>query len=191
MAGLDDLFAQIPTGEIAATLGVDESEVDSAVKLLVPVIVGGLHQHAQDPDHASAIESAVSDHAASGLLDSGAGVAEVDENAGQTAIAKIFGGNDTDAVAAALSGAGAGTSELLQKLLPMLAPMVLAYIGKQMTQQKAPAPEQASGGALNEVLGSILSGMSGSGNKSLGSVLGNVLGGKAGDILGGLLGGTK
>ncbi|WP_116374744.1 DUF937 domain-containing protein [Mycobacterium sp. MFM001] len=191
MAGLDDLFAQIPTSDIAGKLGVDESEVNNAVQLLVPVLVGGVHQNAQDPDNASAIESEVSSHAVRGLLDTGVNVNQVDENQGQQAIAKIFGGNDTSQVAAALSGSGAGNADLIQKLLPILAPIVLAYIGKQMTQQKggaAPAEEKASGGALNDVLGSIISGMSGSRNKSLGSVLGDALGSKAGDILGGLFG---
>lgn len=190
MAGLDDLFAQIPTGDIAHKLDVDESEVNSAVQLLVPVLVGGLHQNAQDPDRASNIESA--SHAARGLLDTGISVDQLDRTEGQQAIAQIFGGNDTGQVASALSGAGAANSDLLQKLLPILAPIVLAYIGQQMTQ-KTPAStkEEASGGALNDVLGSILSGMSGSGNKSLGSVLGNVLGNKAGEVLGGLFGGKK
>jgi hypothetical protein len=197
MAGLDDLFAQIPTGDIASKLGVDESEVNSAIQTLVPALVGGLHQNAQDPDHASAIESAVSSHAVRGLLDTGVSVDQVDQAEGQKAIAKIFGGNDTSQVAAALSGAGGGNSDLFQKLLPILAPIVLAYIGKQMTQKKAPEPaqEQASGGALEDVLGSILGGASGRGNRSLGSILGDALGGKAGgalgDILGGLLGGKK
>lgn len=191
MAGLDDLFAQIPTSDIASKIGVNEAEVDKAVQLLVPVLVGGLHQNAQDPDHASKIESAAT--SARGLLDTGVNVDQVDENEGQQAIAKIFAGNDAAQVANALAGGGAGNSDLLQKLLPILAPIVLAYIGKQMTQKSAPTPakeEAASGGALNDVLGSILGGMS-SGNKSLGSVLGSALGNKAGDILGGLLGGKK
>jgi hypothetical protein len=197
MAGLDDLFAQIPTAEIAKKLGVDEGEVHNAIQTLVPALVGGVHQNAQDPDHASAIESAVSSHAARGLLDTGVSVDQVDQAEGQKEIAKIFGGNDTSQVAAALSGAGDGNSDLFQKLLPILAPIVLAYIGKQLTQKKASAPgqEQASGGALDDVLGSILGGTSGSRNKSLGSILGDALGSKAGgalgDILGGLFGGKK
>jgi hypothetical protein len=191
MAGLDDLFAQIPINDIASKIGVDEGDVNKAVQLLVPVLVGGLHQSAQDPDHASNIESAAGNHAASGLLDGGVSVDQVDQVDGQQAIAKIFGGNDVAQVASALAGGGAGNSDLLKQLLPILAPIVLAYVGKQLTGAGAPTPatQQASagGGALNDVLGSILGGMSG-GNKSLGSVLGNALGNKAGDILGGLFG---
>src|SRR5271170_4720304 len=189
MSGLEDLLSQIPTSDIASKIGVDESEVNKAVQLLVPVLVGGLQENAQDPEHASKIESAADSHAASGLLDGGVNVDHVNEADGQLAIAKIFGGNDVTQVASALAGGGGGNSDLLKKLLPILAPIVLAYVGKQLTQKSgAPATEAASGGALNDVLGSILGGVAG-GNKSLGSVLGNVLGSKAGDILGGLLGG--
>jgi hypothetical protein len=187
MSGLEDLLSQIPTSDIASKIGVDEGEVNKAVQLLVPVLVGGLHDSAQDPEHASKIESAADSHA--GLLDGGVNVDHVDENEGQQAIARIFGGNDAAQVASALAGGGGGNSDLLKQLLPILAPIVLAYIGKQMTGKAEPAA-QASGGGLNDVLGSILGGMAG-GNKSMGSVLGNVLGNKAGDILGGLFGNKK
>jgi hypothetical protein len=183
MSGLEDLLAQIPTSEIASMIGADEGEVNKAVQLLVPVLVGGLHENAQDPDHASKIESAADSHA--GLLDGGVSVDQVDQQEGQQAIARIFGGNDVTQVANALAGGGGGNSDLLKKLLPILAPIVLAYVGKQLGAKQG----AASGGALNDVLGSILGGMGG--NKSLGTVLGNALGSKAGDILGGLLGGKK
>lgn len=185
MAGLEDLFALIPTNDIANKIGVDEGEVNKAVQLLVPVLVGGLHENAQDPEHASKIESAADSHA--GLLDGGVSVDQVDQQEGQQAISRIFGGNDAAQVANALAGGGGGDSNLLKQLLPILAPIVLAYVGKQLGQKTA--GQAAGGGALNDVLGSILGGMGG--NKSLGTVLGNVLGSKAGDILGGLLGGKK
>jgi hypothetical protein len=188
MSGLDDLLSQIPTSDIAKSIGVDEGEVNTAVHLLVPVLVSGLQHNAQDPEHASTIESAADSHA--GLLDGGVSVDQVDQNEGQQAIARIFGGNDAGQVAAALAGGGGGNSGLLKQLLPILAPIVLAYIGKQMTGGGAAKEAAGGGGALNDVLGSILGGMAG-GNKSMGSVLGNVLGSKAGDILGGLLGGKK
>jgi hypothetical protein len=198
MAGLDDLYAQIPTSEIADKLGADQGEVDNAIHTLVPVLLGGLHENSQDPEHASKIESAATSHAESGLLDADGGVGLVNEGEGHQAIATLFGGNDTDKVAAALAGGGAGNSDLLKKLLPVLLPIVLAYVGKQLTgggaqQQTTTAQSgQASGGGLGDILGSILGG--GSADKSLGGILGNVLGSKGGglgDILGGLLSGKK
>jgi hypothetical protein len=206
MADLDELFNQIPTQEIASKLGVDEGEVNSAIKTLVPVLVGGIQQNVQADDiDSSELESTVAQQGASGLLDGGVSVNQVDQAEGQKQIAKIFGGNDTSQVASALAGGGAGNSELLKKLLPILAPIVLAYIGKQLTKGSAPAEPQAQsggGGGLGDILGSILGGAGGGagaggggGNNPLGSILGSVLGGNQGgalgDILGGLLGGKK
>jgi hypothetical protein len=197
MAGLDDLYAQIPTSEIANKLGADEGEVDSMIHTLVPVLLGGLQHNSQDPEHASRIESAASSHAARGLLDAGGGIDQVGDGDGQQAVSALFGGNDTDQVAAALAKGGVGNSDLLKRLLPVLLPMVLAYIGKQLSTggaqtTTAQQKQEASGGGLGEILGSILGG--GSADKSLGGILGSVLGGKGGalgDILGGLLGGKK
>jgi hypothetical protein len=200
MADLDELFNQIPTQQLASRLGVDEAEVNSAVRTLVPVLVGGLQQNAQDPDTATSIASAANNHAASGLLDGGVSVDQVDETDGSKAIAKIFGGNDTGQVASALSGGGAGNSELIQKLLPILAPIVLAYIGKKLSGGQGAQAQGQSGGGLGDILGSILGGGAqggggGGGDNPLGSILGTVLGGDKGgglgDILGGLLGGRK
>ncbi|MCV6964659.1 hypothetical protein BST27_12560 [Mycobacterium intermedium] len=190
MAGLDDLYAQIPTTEIAAKLGADESEVDHAVHTLVPVLLSGLEQSSQDPEHAGKIESAASSQAARGLLDAGGGLDQVDESEGHQAVATLFGGKDTDQVASALSGGGAGNSDLLKQLLPIVLPIVLAYIGKRLGGEPETKPEPKGPGGLGDVLGSIL----GSKDKSLGGILGSVLGNKGGplgDILGGLLGGRK
>ena len=205
MAGLDELFNEIPVQEIAAKLGADEGEVNTAIRTLVPALVGGLqHNVAADDIDSSKLESAVNEQAASGLLDGGVSVDQVDAKEGDKIVANIFGGNDTNTVASALAGGGAGNSSLLKQLLPILAPIVLAYIGKQLTKggggAAAPAEPQAQasgGGGLGDVLGSILGGGgSGGGNNPLGSILGSVLGGgqgggALGDILGGLLGGKK
>ena len=122
MAGLDDLYAQIPTSDIANKLGADEGEVDSAIHTLVPVLLSGLQHNSEDPEHANKIESAASSHAARGLLDAGGGVDQVDESDGHQAVATLFGGNDTDQVAAALAKGGAGDSDLHQEIAAGRAP---------------------------------------------------------------------
>ena len=201
MAGLDELFAQIPVSEIANKLGADEGEVNNAIRTLVPALVGGVAENVQaNQIDSSDLETAVAHQGASGLLDGGVSVDQVDEKQGDQYVAKIFGGNDSNAVASALAGTGAGGGDLIKKLLPILAPIVLAYIGKQLTKGSAPAEPQAQqgGGGLGDVLGGILGGAGGGGNNPLGSILGSVLGGGGGgqsnpigEILGGLLGGKK
>jgi hypothetical protein len=206
MAGLDDLFAEIPVQDIASKIGADEGEVNNAIRTLVPALVGGLAENVQANEiDSSELESAVAEQGASGLLDGGVSVDQVDAKQGDQFVARIFGGNDSNAVASALAGTGAGGGDLIKKLLPILAPIVLAYIGKQLTKGKAaPADTQAQaepgGGGLGDILGSILGGAGGGGgggNNPLGSILGSVLGGSGGqsnpigEILGGLLSGKK
>ncbi|MDT7765776.1 MAG: hypothetical protein QOC63_5196 [Mycobacterium sp.] len=203
MADLDELINQIPTQEIASKLGVDEGEVNSAIKTLVPALVGGIQQNVQAGDiDSSKLESDVATQGASGLLDGGVSVDQVDAKPGDQYVARIFGGNDSNAVASALAGSGAGGNDLIKRLLPILAPIVLAYIGRQLTQKAAapagggaPQAQAAPSGGLGDVLGGILGGGGGGGNNPLGSILGSVLGGNQGnaigEILGGLLGGKK
>ena len=135
MAGLDDLFAQIPVQDIANKIGADEGEVNNAIRTLVPALVGGVAENVQaNQIDSSDLESAIAQQGASGLLDGGVSVDQVDAKEGDQYVAKIFGGNDSSAVASALAGTGAGGGDLIKKLLPILAPIVLAYIGKQLDE---------------------------------------------------------
>ncbi|MGW0160572.1 DUF937 domain-containing protein [Mycobacterium sp. NPDC003323] len=198
MAGLDDLYAQIPVADIAARLGAGQSEVDNAIRTLVPALVGGVQANVQADDIDSTdLEAAVGSQAGSRLFDGGVTVDDVDTAHGDKIVADIFGGNDSNSVASALTGGGVANGDLIRKLLPILAPIVLAYIGKQFGG--GADRTQAGGGGLGDVLGGILGGgSSGGGDNPLGSILGSVLGGGSGaqgnpigDILGGLLGGRK
>ena len=201
MAGLEDLYNQIPVADIASKLGADQGEVNQAIQTLVPTLLGSIqHNVVSDNIDSSKLESAIATEGASGLIDGGVNVDDVDTGQGEQFVARIFGGNDTNQVASALAGTGAGGGDLIKRLLPILAPIVLAYIGKQFAGNQAGASTQAaeSGGGLGDVLGSILGGASGGGgggNNPLGSILGSVLGGQQGgaigNILGGLLGGKK
>ncbi len=200
MADLEDLYAQIPVDQIADRLGADRGKVDSTIKTLVPVLVGGLRENVQAEDiDSSELESTVAKQGASDLLDGRVSVDQVDEDEGNKQIARIFGGNNPSQVASALSGAGAGENDLIKQLLPILVPIVLAYIGKRLTegagaaQAPAPQPQSSGGGGLGDILGGILGGSKS--DNPLGTILGQVLGGNKGggigDIVGNLIRGGK
>ena len=167
----------------------------------MPALVGGIQQNVQAEDiDSSELESAVAQKGASDLLVGGVTVDQIDEDDGDKIVANIFGGNNSDTVASALAGTGAGGGDLIKRLLPILAPIVLAFIGKQFAQRSA-APagagtqaQAAPSGGLGDLLGGLLGG-AGAGGGGLGNILGSVLGGKQGgaigDILGGMLGGKR
>ena len=199
MAGVDDLMNQIPVADIASKLGADPGQVSEAISTLVPTLLGTLQENvvADDID-STELEAVVVAEGESDLLVGGINVEQLDENQGSQIVASLFGGNDTNQVASALSGAGAPGGDLIKRLLPMLAPIVLAYVGKQFSQSSSGQAQAAPGGGIGDVLGSILGGGQGGSNNALGSILGGMLGGgqgggnnALGSILGGLLRGGK
>ncbi len=202
MTDINDLFAQLPIGEIAKELGVSKDEAAKGVALALPALVSGLHANASDPKGAASLLTALEGKDTS-LVDGGIALADVDTADGKKIVKHIFGAATPD-VAAKLGGASALGSGMMKKLLPILAPIVLAFVVKQMTGSKDKTTTASSGG-LQDILGSILGGATGGGSSSgggIGDILGQVLGGamsggssKAStgnaitDILGGLLGG--
>ncbi|WP_040168234.1 DUF937 domain-containing protein [Microbacterium gorillae] len=176
MAGIDDILSQLPIGDIAKKLGVDEGTAAQAVKEGGATIIGGLHRNAESADGAAAIEKALENHG--GQID----VDNVDTADGQKILTHIF-GNDTDAVASQLSSNEKTAGIDFSKLLPILAPIVMGMLSKGTSNAK-----ETSSGGLGDVLGGLLGGLTGnqSGNaqSSGGGIdIGSILGG-----LGGLFG---
>ena len=186
MADLSSLLKQIPVGDIAQQLGIDEKVAEAAVEQIVPGLVAGLAANAADPARAASLTNAVS-HDRGGVPTK---VADVDIEDGKKIVTNVY-GDKKDAVATQLAGATKAsgvTDTIIQQILPIVAPIVLAWIANQFLGKKEEAPkEEASGG---NVLGDLLGGLLGGGSSSSSSSSGGGLGG-IGDLLGGLLGGGK
>ncbi|MFE6964455.1 DUF937 domain-containing protein [Agromyces sp. NPDC057679] len=204
MAAIDDIIADLPIGDIAAKLGVDEATAKQAVGDALPALLAGMGANAADPAGAASLEKAVAKHDPK-LVEGGVNLADVDEADGEKIVKNVFGGN-TDQVVKALDTKEGGAGNLIGQLLPILAPIVMSFLAKQFQQkQAAPAENEASGGGIGDLLGGLLGGgAGGSGGSSsgggLGDLLGGLLGGGSGgsssggglgDLLGGLLGGGK
>jgi hypothetical protein len=192
MADLSSLLEQIPVGDIAKQLGIDESVAEAAVQQVVPGLVAGLAANAEDPKGAASLEKALSH-------DRGAvhkkKVSEIDTEDGKKIVKNVY-GDKQDAVASKLaatatkaSGAGDVTGDIIKQILPIVAPIVLAWLAEQFLggkkEEAAPKEEESSsGGGIGDLLGGLLGGGSSSGSSNS---TGDLLGG----ILGGLLGGGK
>jgi hypothetical protein len=187
--------------QVAAALGVDQSEAEEATRTAIPALLGGMQANAADPAGAASLMSAVEQHDPSVL---GSGLDQIDTQDGERIVRNVF-GEQTPDVMTRLGGATPGQgSSLIQKLLPIIAPIVMAYLAKKLQgaggSTSAAATDDPMGG-----LGGMLGGAGGAGGAGgsggLGDVLGSVLGGGAaggagsqgggiGDILGQVLGGA-
>ena len=183
MADLNALLDQIPVGDIAKQLGIDEDVANAAVKQVLPGLVGGLAANAKrDTKSAEALGNVLKHHN-KGVAKS---VKDVDTADGAKIVRNVFGENEDKVVdkLAAASTKSDVTGDIIKQVLPIVAPIVLSWLasqflgGKGETAAPAAAPkEESSGGGIGDLLGGLLS-----------SPQGQEI---AGDLLGGLLGAGK
>jgi len=182
MNAVDDILSQIPLGQLASQLGVNEQEAEQATRTALPALLGGIQANTEDPGGASSFAQAVQQHDPS-LVEGGVDLNEVDPNEGQKIVNHVFGAQQGQVVQQLGGVGGAGGSALIQKLLPILAPIVMAYIAKQLTGATS---NVGADGGLGGLLGGLLGGVLGGGNAPAAQQQG---GPDLGSILGGLLGG--
>lgn len=186
MSVVDDLLTQIPMGQLAGRLGVDEQTAEQATRQALPALLSGLHANAQDPAGAQSLSQAIGQHD-NGLLDGGVDVDQVDTADGDRIVQNVFGDNRGQVVDQLGAVGGAGGSDLVAKLLPMLAPIVMSYVARRLGGGAAgTAAGGTGGGGLGGLLGGLL-GAAGQGG-GIGGGQGGGIGGGIGDVLGGLLG---
>lgn len=182
MADLNALLDQIPVGDIADRLGIDEDVAKAAVKQVLPGLVGGLAANANDAQGQQTLANVLKHHN-KGIAKS---VSDVDTEDGEKIVRNVFGPNQ-DAVVSKLAGASTKsdvTGEIIKQVLPIVAPIVLSWLASQFlggkTEDAAPAAapkEDTSSGGIGDLLGGLLS-----------SPQGQEI---AGDLLSGLLGAGK
>ena len=197
MAGLDDIYAQIPISDIARKLGADEGEVDNAVHTLVPVLLSGLQHNSQDPEHASKIEYAASGQAARGLLDAGGGSTRSTRTTGTRRLRRSSVARTPTKSRRRWPGAVPATAICSSSCYRWCCRLCW-----RTSENSSAAGGAAAGATASQQTRLRRRAGRNPGqhprrrrnDKSLGGILGSVLGGKGGglgDILGGLLGGKK
>jgi hypothetical protein len=192
---INELLSNIPIGQIAGRLGVDEATAEAAIRQALPALVGGLHANAQDPAGQASLAGALAQHDPS-LVEGGVDLDQVDAADGDKIVGHVFGGQRDQVVQQLATGGGSNvTGALIQKLLPLLAPIVMSFLAKRLLGggTGGAAASTAGGSAGGIDLGSILGGLlkssaggASSGGSAGGIDLGSILGG-----LGGLLGGGR
>ena len=176
MADYSDLLAQIPVADIAKSLGVSEDVADSAIRQVIPSLVGGMSANAQDPAGAASLEKALDRHQGSAV----SSLADVDTTDGEKIVTNVFGQKKDDVVrAVASSDKTSATADIIGKLLPIVAPIVMAWVANQFFGQKkaSSSAAPASSGGIGDILGGLLGGSSGGSGDVLGGLLGGLLGG--------------
>jgi hypothetical protein len=156
--------------QISQHIGADPSTTSSAIQAAIPMMVGGMAHHAQQPEGAGAIENAVASHTPAdmrgGLGNLGGILSGAAGGAGGGLLDSIL-GRHTDTVQNGVQKASGLDSTKVKALLAMLAPLVISALAKHQSSQ----PSDGQGG-----LGSILQQATAAAQQNSGSQAGGVLG---------------
>jgi len=174
---------------ISKTSGAKPSQVSALLTTALPVLLKGMQTNASSEKGASALASALDQHASSNVSNIGSFLSNIDLGDGAKIIGHILGGNNTQ-VQTGLAKKSGLTSSQVGSILSSVAPLLLSLIGSK--KQSSNTGLSGLGGLLGGLLGSQKS------SSSLDSILSSALADKDGDGkpdilggLGGLLGGFK
>ena len=165
--------------KISERLGVSPSAAQSAVEAAVPLMVGGMAAHAQQPSGAQAVQSAADAHAGSGgLVSTAEGLLGGSGGSSLGGLLSSVLGQHQATVQDGVQQASGLDGAKVQQLMAMLAPLVMGAISQHQSSsgQSGGAPSgQGIRGLLKEAAQAAAG--QGGGSSALGGILGKMLGG--------------
>jgi hypothetical protein len=179
---IPDILAQSGgLGSMASELGVSEGDTAAGAAALLPSILGGLQNRAQEqPGGLAGLGGLLGQLGGGGLLDQVLSAQPTDVDAGNGVLGQIFGSKDVSRTVAQHAAVQSGLDpSLLRKMLPLLAMVVTGYLAKQhgAASAAAGAPPADAPSAGPGALGGL---------GGLGGMLGGILGGGRPGAAGGL-----
>lgn len=133
---IQQMGEQALAGVVAEKLGVDRQTARQALRIALPVIIGGLARNSSKAAGARSLHKALEeDHDGSRLDDLG-GFISTDDGAEGDSILKHILGAERPTVEREVGRETGLDPSILAKLLPLLAPLVLAYLGRVQRQQQ-------------------------------------------------------
>lgn len=140
LEGLVQQFGPDVVAQLGQQIGADSSTTSDAIRVALPVILGGLANNAAAPGGAESLDAALArDHDGSLLDNLGAilgGGAAANPRAldGGGILEHILGGRQSAVQQGVQKSTGLDSGQVM-RLLMMLAPIVMAYLGRQKQQQ--------------------------------------------------------
>jgi hypothetical protein len=175
---LTDILAQMGgLQSIARELGVSEEQAADGAEALIPAILGGFKNQAQEaPTGLGGLGELLGQLGGGGLLDNVLGAQPTDVSQGNDVLGRIFGSKDVSRTVAQHAATQSGLDpSLLRKMLPMLAMLVAGYMARQGGATAPSGSGGSNGGGLGGMLGGLLRGGGAGAGGGLGGGLASIL----------------
>ncbi len=135
-----DLMKQVATGDnlsmLAKSVGGDNTAVQSALSMGLPMIMGSMANTAAAPGGADILTKMLTQGASSNPLDNLGGFLSNPAAAGGSAMVSTLFGGQMNAIQSAISQKTGLPPALVSQVMAIAAPMVIGYVGKMFVSQK-------------------------------------------------------
>ena len=165
--------------QISQHLGTDPATTSNAIQAALPMIVGSMAHTAQQPDGATAIQSALEQHGAGGILGSLGGLGGLSSMFGGSSdtgagglLGSILGQHDATVQNGVQTASGLDAAKV-KSLLVLLAPIVMTALAQHHATQTAAGHSGGLGSILQQAASAAQQNNSSS---QVGGVLGQILG---------------
>jgi hypothetical protein len=180
MSMLDALTQAGAANAISRDLGVDQQTAQTGMAALLPMVLGGMQNHAgAQPQGLGGLAGMLGGLGGGGLMDNALSPQPTDVGQGNQVLGQIFGNKDHSRTVATHAAQQTGLSpDLLKKMLPIVAMLAAGYFSRQAGGQGgALGGAGGLGGGMGGILGSLLGGGAGAGGANpLNSILGGLMG---------------
>lgn len=140
--------------QVSGMLGVGEKEAESAVEVVMPLLLKGMQGQMQNQDTKYGFLQALNDHSKEDTSDLKKAVKNVDVEDGAKIVKHLFGAGEEEVAAQAKKKSGLDTKTIL-KVMAILAPILMSKMGKTAKTETA----KSSSGDMMSVVGGLLDGV--------------------------------
>jgi hypothetical protein len=137
---VENLMKQVATGDnlstIAKSVGGNEKGVQSALSMVLPILMGSMAKNASTPSGADTLIKTLTQTGASNPLDNLGGFLGKPEASGGSGMVNMLLGNQMGAIQNAISQKTGLPSAIIGKIIAIAAPIIMGYVGKMFTEQK-------------------------------------------------------
>ena len=144
-------------GQVSSMLGVDEKSAESAIEVVMPMLLKGMQGQAQNKDTQQGFMQALLDHSKDDTDDLQQAVKNVDVADGAKIVNHLLKGTEQEEIAAKAKKKSGIDTKTIIKLMAILAPILMSKMGKQA--QTETAKTSSSSSDMVKVVGGLLDGI--------------------------------
>jgi hypothetical protein len=140
--------------QVSKKIGISDKEVNSAVEVILPMLIKGMQGQAKNKDTKDGFLKALSDHSKSDSDDVRKFIKDVDEDDGAKIVKHLLGSKTEEVAAKAKKKSGLDTKDII-KIMAIIAPLLMSQMGKTAKSEAKEKDTDDMSGIVGRLLDNV------------------------------------